>query len=97
MLNYTTSNSILESYKFDLYLTNICHKTHSRPKSYKDGFKLFCPAHDDRHSSFIMSQKADGTILMKCFAGCSISDICRSINIEIKDLFPYKKRGGRGG
>ena len=97
MFNYITSNSTLETHKFDLYLTYIVQKTNSKPKPYKDGWKICCPAHDDRRSSFVTSQKPDGTILMKCFAGCSIDDICRAINIEVKDLFPYKKRGNRHG
>ena len=91
-INYNTSNTILESHKFDLYLTYISQKTHSRPKPYRDGYVLLCPSHDDTKPSFTISQKADGTILMKCFAGCNIHEICRSINIEVKDLFPFKKQ-----
>ena len=94
MLNYTTSKSILETHKFDLYLTYIMQKSNSKTRPYRDGYVLLCPAHDDKRSSFAMSQKADGTILMKCFAGCNIHDICRAINIEVKDLFPSKEKGG---
>ena len=97
MLNYTTSKSILESHKLDLYVTYISQKTNSKPRSYKEGYKLSCPAHDDRRSSFVISQKSDGTILVKCFAGCSTQDICNAMNITMKDLFPMKPQGYRHG
>jgi len=32
----------------------------------------YCPAHDDRnHPSLSLTKKADGTLLWRCFAGCS--------------------------
>jgi len=30
-----------------------------------------CPAHDDQNASLSLTEKADGTLLWKCFAGCS--------------------------
>jgi hypothetical protein len=30
-----------------------------------------CPAHDDSTPSLSLTEKADGTLLWKCFAGCS--------------------------
>jgi hypothetical protein len=30
-----------------------------------------CPAHDDTNPSLSLTEKADGTLLWKCFAGCS--------------------------
>jgi hypothetical protein len=30
-----------------------------------------CPAHDDANPSLSLTEKADGTLLWKCFAGCS--------------------------
>ena len=94
-LDYSTSMAILESHKFDLLVSSISQKTHSRPKPYKNGWKLCCPAHDDKISSFVTSQTPDSTILVYCFAGCSTEEICRSINIEVKYLFPLKKWRGR--
>ena len=31
----------------------------------------YCPAHDDANPSLSLTEKADGTLLWKCFAGCS--------------------------
>ena len=49
-----------------------------------------CPAHDDRSPSLSVRETNDGTILIKCFAGCETLSICRSVGIEIRDLFPNK-------
>lgn len=47
-----------------------------------------CPAHEDRSPSLSVREVNDGTILIKCFAGCDTLAVCRSIGIEIRDLFP---------
>jgi len=46
-----------------------------------------CPAHEDRSPSLAIKDN-DGVVLMHCFAECSTDDICGSIGIELKDLFP---------
>jgi len=47
-----------------------------------------CPAHDDKDPSLTVSEAADGTILVKCFAGCSADEIVGAVGLELKDLFP---------
>src|SRR5690606_33107961 len=44
--------------------------------------------HEDRSPSLSVREVNDGTILIKCFAGCDTLAVCRSIGIEIRDLFP---------
>ena len=56
-----------------------------------------CPAHDDNKSSLSISIGDDGRALVKCHTGCSTFDICKSVGIEMKDLFPPRSKGGRGG
>ena len=51
-----------------------------------------CPAHQDRSPSLSLSQGDDGRILLFCFAGCKIDDICSAIGLEVKDLFPRTDR-----
>ena len=46
-----------------------------------------CPAHDDKHPSLAIRDD-NGTILLKCFAGCSAFEIVSSIGMELADLFP---------
>ena len=55
------------------------------------GGKGHCPAHDDREASLSIAQAQDGTILLKCFAGCQITEITRALGISVSDLFPKKK------
>lgn len=49
-----------------------------------------CPAHEDRSPSLAIRETADGTILMKCLAGCSTGDVLAGIGLELKDLFPQR-------
>jgi hypothetical protein len=49
-----------------------------------------CSAHEDRSPSLAIKE-ADGTILLHCFAGCSIEDICGSIGVEVTELFPPRR------
>ncbi|WP_417422450.1 CHC2 zinc finger domain-containing protein [Halomonas sp.] len=49
-----------------------------------------CPAHQDRSPSLAVRETSDGTILMKCFAGCPTGDVLDAIGLELKDLFPQR-------
>lgn len=47
-----------------------------------------CPAHEDRSPSLAIKEGDDGVVLLHCFAGCSVDDVCGAIGIELMDLFP---------
>lgn len=47
-----------------------------------------CPAHDDRHPSLSVRETADGTVLLKCWAGCGAADVVAAVGLELRDLFP---------
>lgn len=47
-----------------------------------------CPAHDDRTPSLSIKETGDGTILLKCWAGCGAADVVHAVGLELKDLFP---------
>ena len=49
-----------------------------------------CPAHNDRSPSLSIRETEDGTILVKCFAGCGAADVVAAIGMELSDLFPEK-------
>lgn len=53
-----------------------------------DRWQARCPAHDDRSPSLAITENSDGTILIRCWAGCSASDIVHSVGLELRDLFP---------
>lgn len=58
-------------------------------------WQALCPVHDDSVPSLSISCGDDGTILMRCHAGCKIKAICDALGIEIKDLFPGNTKKAR--
>lgn len=46
-----------------------------------------CVAHEDRIPSLSIRETEDGRILIHCFGGCSIMDVCRALGIEVAQLF----------
>lgn len=58
------------------------------------GWTALCPAHDDKDPSLSIDIGDEGKILLKCFIGCKVEDVCAACRIEVADLFQEKK--GRG-
>lgn len=65
----------------------IYEKTGYVPKSCGSGFLGRCPAHDDRTPSLSLATGEEGCVLLKCHTGCTIDQICASLQIDKKDLF----------
>lgn len=64
----------------------------------KDRWLACCPAHEDKDPSLSVRELNDGTVLIKCFAGCSAADIVGAIGLELRDLFvgqPHDRKAGR--
>jgi len=55
-----------------------------------DGFKARCPSHDDRNPSLSIRETLEGTVLIKCFAGCSPEKVVDSLGLHMADLFPAR-------
>ena len=68
----------------DLLLDRLSGVKQTRP----DRYQARCPAHDDRSPSLAISETPDGTILLKCWAGCGAADVVAAVGLELKDLFP---------
>lgn len=65
----------------------------ARPASgCKRAWKGHCPSHDDRKPSLSVSQKANGQILIHCFAGCPPDRVLKALNMSTSDLFPNRTR-----
>jgi hypothetical protein len=45
-----------------------------------------CPAHEDRSPSLSIAD-SDRGLLLHCFAGCQLSEICVALGIRVADLF----------
>lgn len=50
-----------------------------------------CPAHPDKTPSLQISETEDGTLLVKCWAGCKTAAIISAAGLEMRDLFPGHK------
>lgn len=57
----------------------------------RSSFQSCCPAHEDNSPSLKIDVTHDGRILLHCFAGCDVHEICSASNIHITDLFPDKQ------
>lgn len=52
----------------------------------EDSWRALCPNHDDHNPSLSIRGTRD-RLLLHCWAGCLVSDICSSIGITVADLF----------
>ena len=56
-----------------------------------------CPAHDGENRDVLsIGETGDGTVLVKCFHGCSAADVVGAVGLELADLFPrldWQKKG----
>jgi hypothetical protein len=66
------------------------HKLKALPprRGHKASYEACCPAHDDNSPSLRIDITQEGKILLHCFAGCDIEEICNACNLTINDLFP---------
>ena len=52
-----------------------------------EGYMAQCPAHDDDKASLCVSEGRDGRVLLHCFAGCTVEEICDAAGLKMSDLF----------
>lgn len=45
-----------------------------------------CPAHEDRDPSLSIKEKADGRVLIFCWAGCKSLDVLHELGLEFADI-----------
>ncbi len=93
---YDTKKHNYRQYSQPLTLTELLILLHSKtgyqPRMRSGGYTAICPAHSDKYPSLSVRECTD-RILMHCFTGCSIHEICDSLSIRISDLF-YDNRAG---
>ncbi|MGD9853942.1 MAG: hypothetical protein AB7U20_03235 [Planctomycetaceae bacterium] len=63
----------------------------------KNGFTASCPAHDDEQASLSVKAATDGTLLVKCHAGCNFKSIAAALNKPAKWFFPGAPTASRNG
>ena len=65
------------------------------PDASGDGgqFAARCPAHDDHRPSVSIKESEDGTVLLKCHAGCPTDRLLAAMGLRLADLFPSVSSG----
>jgi len=69
-------------------IDNILNRLDKVRKTGADKWQACCPAHEDRSPSLSVRETPDGVILLKCWAGCSNSEILQAVGMDFADLFP---------
>ncbi len=54
-----------------------------------------CPAHADKGPSLSVRETTEGSVLLHCFAGCSVHEITAAMGLDMSDLFLPQQRTGR--
>jgi len=65
----------------------------SRAGQHGPTWTIPCPAHEDAKPSLGVCFKADGTLLLKCMAGCLTETVCRCFKMSGADLFAPSANG----
>ena len=60
------------------------------------GFVALCPGHSDGNASLSVVEGEDNKIVLKCHAGCEITDILKAMSLDLADLFAGGKHGTIG-
>ena len=80
-----------ESLSIHEFLALIAKKTNYPSKLYGKGWQCRCPAHEDKKPSLSVAVGDGGIILARCFAHCTIQEICDAVGVRVCDLFPKKR------
>lgn len=78
-------------------LSKIAAATGFQPKQCNGFYMGRCPAHNDTNPSLQITEGRDGTVLLRCFAGCTFNEICAASDIKTRDLFSKPARGKSRG
>lgn len=66
------------------------------PRGREYDFYANCPAHGGDSHKLHICEGGDGRVLLKCFSHeCSAKDICESIGLGLRDLFPPGHRDSK--
>ena len=87
-----------EHYRGHEFVELIHRVTGAKPIEGANGWTIKCPSHSDGSPSLSVRENDAGTkLLVNCYAGCSIKEICDSLGISVGQLFftksaNFKKR-----
>lgn len=53
-----------------------------------------CPAHPDTNPSLSVRETPDGSVLLHCFAGCTVGSVLDALGLDTPSLYPPRQRSG---
>ena len=74
------------SYRGNEFLELVEAATGKKGRQNERGWMAVCPSHEDDSPSLSIAEGDKGLVL-NCFRGCSVSDICSSLGIKVHQLF----------
>jgi hypothetical protein len=72
-------------------IENLLSKLSGVKRSSNNSWMCKCPSHDDRNPSLAIKDTGEGKLLLKCMAGCSVSDILGSVGMDFADIMPKEQ------
>lgn len=73
----------------DRLLNRLERVTERQSKKGLNQWQALCPAHGDKTPSLAITECHDGTVLVKCWAGCQANEIVKALGLTLKDLFNH--------
>jgi DNA primase len=61
-------------------------------KQTRRGWQARCPAHADKSPSLTICEGQDHRLLIHCFGGCTVTEICTALHLTLRDLFPNSEK-----
>lgn len=75
---------------------NFLSKLSKVKKSGRDSWRASCPSCGGKSGQKLSIKIGNtGAILVRCFAGCDVYSIVKSVGMDLTDLFPQKDSQGR--
>lgn len=70
-----------------------------RPAQSVDEWQAQCPVHEDSRPSVVVRRNGDGSVWLKCWAGCSKESMLAALGLEWRDLWEHSEHdaGRRNG
>lgn len=76
--------------------SDLLNGLHKVKRTGRGTWRACCPAHDSKSQTLAIRETEDGTILLHCFAGCSVPEIAGAMGVDLAELFPPKPKDEHG-
>lgn len=77
-------------------LHDLLNTLHQVKKTGPSRYIALCPSHTDKRPSLTITEKDDGMVLIKCWAGCGAAEILSAVGLDYAALYPARTDDHRG-